>query len=102
MLPIADRHLEYAHAVAEDLRTAKLRVDVDERTESVGKKIRDAETRKVPYMLVVGDRESEANEVAVRRHRQGDLGSMAVSVFRERAAREVSDREPPPAEAEAA
>src|SRR5918999_6039592 len=102
VLPIADRHLEYARSVAEDVRTAGLRVEVDERTESVGKKIRDGETRKVPYMLVVGDREAEANEVSVRRHREGDLGPMAVSVFRERAAREVADRQPPPAEADAA
>jgi threonyl-tRNA synthetase len=102
VLPIADRHAGYAERVAAELREAGLRVEVDERTESVGKKIRDAETRKLPYMLVVGDKEAESSAVAVRRHREGDLGSMALSVFRERALREVAERTPPPAAAEAA
>ena len=52
-----------------------MRAEVDERTESVGRKIRDAELRKIPYMLVVGDREQEAQQVAVREHRRGDEGS---------------------------
>ena len=56
-------------------------MEVDERTESVGRKIRDAELRKIPYMLVVGDREAEDGTVAVRRHGEGDTGSVAVSEF---------------------
>ena len=59
MLPIADRHEDYAREVQQALTAAGLRVDVDDRTESVGRKIREAELRKVPYMLVVGDREAE-------------------------------------------
>ena len=79
VLPIADRHAEAARAVVEQLRAAGLRAEADERTESVGRKIRDAELRKVPYMLVVGDRESEDGTVAVRRHRGGDEGTEAVA-----------------------
>ena len=78
VLPIADRHLEAAQEVADRLREAGVRAEVDERTESVGRKIRDAELRKVPYMLVVGDREVEAGAVSVRRHGQGDDGVVAV------------------------
>jgi threonyl-tRNA synthetase len=59
-------------------------VEVDDRTESVGRKIRDAELRKVPYMLVVGDREAEAREVAVRRHGEGDEGGVGVADLAER------------------
>jgi len=79
VLPIADRHAETARAVRAELRAAGVRADVDERTESVGRKIREAELRKVPYMLVVGDREMEEGTVSVRRHREGDEGSEAVA-----------------------
>jgi threonyl-tRNA synthetase len=92
VLPIADRHLDYARAVAEQLQAAGLRVEVDERSESVGKKIRDAEVRKVPYMLVVGDREQEQAEVSVRRHGEGDLGGLPVGEFAGRTAAEISER----------
>jgi threonyl-tRNA synthetase len=66
ILPVADRHLGYAREVAAKLREAALRVRIDERSESVGKKIHDAEVAKLPYMLVVGDRELEAGQVSVR------------------------------------
>jgi threonyl-tRNA synthetase len=92
VLPIADRHNDYARQVADELREAGLRVEVDERTESIGKKIRAAELQKVPYMLVVGDREAETGEVGVRRHREGDIGSMSVAAFAERAGAEVDQR----------
>jgi threonyl-tRNA synthetase len=84
VLPIADRHLEAAQEVAERLREAGVRGEVDERTESVGRKIRDAELRKVPYMLVVGDREAEGRAVSLRRHREGDLGAVALDELGER------------------
>jgi threonyl-tRNA synthetase len=67
-----------------DLREAGVRVGLDERTESVGKKIRDAELGRYPYMLVVGDREEEANAVAVRSHEDGELGAMPVAEFADR------------------
>jgi threonyl-tRNA synthetase len=92
VLPIADRHVEYAAGVREQLEEAGLRAEVDERTESVGKKIRDAEVRKVPYMLVVGDQEADAGEVSVRRHREGDVGRSQVGELAERLSAEVRDR----------
>jgi threonyl-tRNA synthetase len=84
VLPIADRHNEYAQSVADRLAAVGARVDHDDRTESVGRKIRDAELRKIPFMLVVGDREQEAGEVGVREHRQGDVGAASVASFTER------------------
>jgi threonyl-tRNA synthetase len=81
VLPIADRHLEYARGVARELADAGIRAEVDERTESIGKKIREAELHKVPYMLVVGDQEEADGAVAVRRHREGDTGAQSVSEF---------------------
>jgi threonyl-tRNA synthetase len=78
VLPIADRHIPYAESVRERLRAASLRAEVDERSESISRKIRDAELRKVPYLLVVGDREQESEEVALRQHRTGDRGAASV------------------------
>jgi threonyl-tRNA synthetase len=78
VLPVADRHAAYAQRVAAELRDAGVRVAVDERSESVGKKIRDAELGRCPYMLVVGDREEQGGQVSVRSHDDGDLGAMSV------------------------
>jgi threonyl-tRNA synthetase len=74
------------------LTAAGLRADVDERTESVGRKIREAELRKVPYMLVVGDREAEQRAVALRRHREGDQGTIPLDETVERLAAEAASR----------
>ena len=92
VLPIADRHAEHAANVAGRIRAAGLRAEVDERTESVARKIRDAELRKIPYMLVVGDREQESDEVALREHGRGDAGSVAVGAFIERLDEEAKSR----------
>jgi threonyl-tRNA synthetase len=92
VLPIADRHLDYARATAAELAEAGLRAEVDDRTESIGRKIRDGELRKAPYMLVVGDREQESGEVAVRRHREGDAGSVPVREFMAEALQEIAER----------
>jgi threonyl-tRNA synthetase len=81
VLPVADRHVEYAGQAAAQLREAGVRVAVDERSESVGRKIRDAELGRYPYMLVVGDREQEAGAVAVRAHDEGELGAMPLAEF---------------------
>jgi threonyl-tRNA synthetase len=89
VLPIADRHVEFANQVADQLRAAGLRVEVDERAESVGKKIRDGELRKAPYMLVLGDKEADAGELSARRHREGDLGAMSVEEFLSRVGAEM-------------
>jgi len=76
VLPVADRHNDFARELAERLRTGGIRAGVDERSESVGRKIRDAELSKAPYMLVVGDREQEAGNASVRHHGEGDLGAV--------------------------
>jgi threonyl-tRNA synthetase len=89
-LPIADRHNEAAAAAVARLRDAGLRAEIDDRTESVGRKIRDAELQKIPYMLVVGDREAESGTVAVRRHGEGDEGSVSADDFAQRLAAEVA------------
>jgi threonyl-tRNA synthetase len=81
VLPIADRHNDYARQVASELRSAGLRAEVDDRAESTGRKIREGELRKVPYLLVVGDKEQESGEVAVRRHGEGDLGAVPAGDF---------------------
>src|SRR4051794_24822066 len=83
LLPVAHRHVDYARKVAGELREAGVRVEVDERSESVGRKIRDAELGRYPYMLVVGDRETEDNAVAVRSHDEGELDAMPVAAFAE-------------------
>jgi threonyl-tRNA synthetase len=92
VLPIADRHSSYAREVAAELRGLDLRVEVDERSESVAKKVRDAELRKVPYMLVVGDREQDEGQVSVRRHREGDVGRTTAAEFGRRAREEIDLR----------
>ena len=92
VLPISDRHAGYAAQTAAELRAAGLRVEVDERTESIGRKIRDGELRKAPYMLILGDQEAEAGTVAVRRHGEGDLGALSLADFAERVTTEISTR----------
>jgi threonyl-tRNA synthetase len=84
VLPVTDRHAAYAQRVAEELREAGVRVTIDERSESVGKKIRDAELGRFPYMLVVGDREESDGAVAPRSHVDGELGTMPIAEFANR------------------
>ncbi len=81
ILPIADRHNDAARAIAEQARTAGVRVHVDDRTESVGRKIRDGELAKVPFLLVVGDREADEGTVSVRARHEGDLGARPSAEF---------------------
>jgi len=81
LLPIADRHHEYAAQVAERLKAEGFRVEVDARNEKVGKKIAEASTQKIPYMLVMGDRDAAAGNVSVRKRGEGDLGAMSVDDF---------------------
>jgi threonyl-tRNA synthetase len=92
VLPLADRHADYAREVQAALTAGGLRADLDERTESVGRKIREAELRKVPYMLVVGDREAEQRAVALRRHREGDQGTVPLDEAVERLVAEAASR----------
>lgn len=81
IIPISDKYASYADALMQQLSSHDIRGFVDHRAETAGKKIRDAEMKKVPYMLIVGEREVQEATVSVRRHGQGDLGSMPVDVF---------------------
>src|SRR5437763_13928323 len=91
VLPITDRTDEYAEKVGRELRAAGFRVEVNLRSEKIGAKIRDAQLQKIPFMLVVGDREMEADGVAVRERTKGDIGAMSLEEFK-RMARELVDR----------
>ena len=90
VIPIADRHLDYGHEVLGELKSAGLRAEVDARSERMNNKIRAAQLQKIPYMLVVGDREAEAKAVAVRTRAGEDLGSMPVFQFIDRLRDEVA------------
>ncbi len=92
VLPVAERHQSRAAAVAAELRAAGARVHVDDRAEKLGYKIREAQVQKVPYMIVVGDKEVESGEIAVRHRHAGDLGAMTVAALGEKIARLVSTR----------
>ena len=92
VVPIADRHTDYAEQVAVRLRDAGLRIEVDTRHEKMGYKIREAQLRKVPYMLVTGDREAADGAVAVRHRADGNLGARSVDAFIEDALAEVARR----------
>lgn len=83
MIPITDRHVEYCRKVAAELRAAGIRVEVDDSGNRMNAKIRDAQLQKIPYMLVVGDREIENDAVAVRTRDEEDRGAMAVDAFRQ-------------------
>jgi threonyl-tRNA synthetase len=84
LIPIADRHIPYAQAVAESLEAAGVRVEVDDRGERMNAKIRDAQKQKVPYMLVVGDKEEESDQVALRLRSGKNPGAMSLEAFLER------------------
>ncbi len=81
LLPIADAHKEYAEKVKEELEEVGIRVEVDARNEKIGYKIREAQLEKVPYMLVLGDKEKEAGTVGVRSRKDGDIGAMPIDEF---------------------
>ena len=93
VIPLSDKFLSYAQQVAQTLRAAAIRVQLDARNEKMQAKIRDAQLQQVPYMAVVGAREAEANAVAVRHRRQGDLGAMGVQEFAERVRQEQESRQ---------
>jgi threonyl-tRNA synthetase len=89
LIPIADRHFDYAHKVAGILREAGIRAEVDQRGERMNAKIRDAQNQKIPYMLVIGDREVEAESVSVRLRSEEKLGAMPVDEFLTLANKEI-------------
>ena len=81
ILPISDKFLAYAETVAATLKAKGFRVQLDERAEKIGKKIRDAEVMKVPYMTVIGEKEVENQQISVRKHGKGDLGAFTIEDF---------------------
>ena len=99
VLPIADRHVEYASSVVAKLKAAGLRVELDERQEKIGFKIREAQLQKIPYMLVAGDREAAEGTVSVRSRAGGDQGSRLLDEFVSAALTEIERKQAPPAAA---
>ncbi|HRO98532.1 MAG TPA: threonine--tRNA ligase, partial [Flavobacteriales bacterium] len=81
LLPISDKYVDACHAVAGVLKSCDIRASVDERNEKIGRKIRDAEMSKVPFMLIIGEKEAADGTVSVREHGQGDLGTMTAQAF---------------------
>lgn len=92
ILPISDKFMDYANELLGKLRSAGIRVEIDERNEKIGKKIRDTELSKVPYMLVFGEKEISEGKVAVRRQGKGDLGSKSVDEFIKEISEEIKER----------
>lgn len=92
VLPISDKFIDYAKSVSDKLKKADIRAEVDDRNEKIGKKIRDTELMKVPYMLVVGEKEMNENKVAVRRQGKGDLGVKSIDEFLHEAVEEARER----------
>ncbi len=93
VLPISEKHIEYAEKVRETLEQRGIRVEVDSRAEKIGYKIREAQLKKVPYMLVVGDKEKEINAVGVRKRGEGDIGQMTLTEFANKIENEVKNFE---------
>ncbi|MBX9449624.1 MAG: threonine--tRNA ligase, partial [Taibaiella sp.] len=81
VLPISDKSQAYAESVMAALKKAGIRAEIDERAEKIGRKIRDAEVEKIPYMLVMGERDIEQNVINVRKHGEGDLGAFSLEEF---------------------
>jgi threonyl-tRNA synthetase len=92
LLPISEKFIPYAEKVGELLKKSEIRAEIDDRGEKIGKKIRDAEMQKIPYMLILGDRESVSGSVSVRKQSKGDMGSMTPEHFIELLTREVKDK----------
>ncbi len=93
ILNIADNHLEYANKVKQELENNGLRVELDDRNEKIGKKIREAQLEKVPYMLIIGDKEMQENKVSVRHRKEGDKGSVSLNDFISNIMLEVKNKE---------
>lgn len=92
ILPITDAHVEYARSIEKEYSANGIRVELDDRNEKIGYKIREWETKKVPYMLVVGEKEKVADAVAVRQHKKGDIGSMKREDFLRKAKQEIQNK----------
>ena len=92
ILPISDKFMDYANSILQTLKKADIRVEIDDRNEKIGKKIRDTELMRVPYMLVVGEKEMNEGKVSIRRQGKGDLGSKSLEDFTAELKEEISSR----------
>lgn len=92
ILPISDKFMDYANTVLETLKKADIRADIDDRSEKVGRKIRDTEMAKVPYMLVIGEKEMNEGKISIRRQGKGDLGAKFLEEFVNEIVAEIKDR----------
>ena len=93
LMPIADRHLDYVYGVKKQLEeNGIIRVEIDDRSEKIGYKIREAQLEKVPYMLIVGDKDIENDAVAVRSRKEGDIGSMGIAEFIKRIQADINEK----------
>ena len=92
LMPIADRHNEFTEKVAAELKKFGIRVDIDSRSEKIGFKIREAQLQKVPYMLVIGDKEVETGNVSIRCRKRGDIGAMSVEEFCAMVKKEIEEK----------
>ena len=90
ILPVSEKFEEYSKKLLESLNNSDIRGLVDHRDEKVGRKIRDAEVKKIPYMLIIGEKEVEDGTVSVRKHGEGDLGSMTMAAFQEKLIKEIT------------
>ncbi len=90
LIPVSDKYLDYAREVAARLEDADIRIEIDDRNETLGRKIRDNQLKRIPYMLIVGEKEAENGEVSVRKSGEGDLGSMKIATFAELLTQEVN------------
>ena len=91
VLPISEKFNDYAYQVAKELNAADVRAIVDDRNEKIGKKIRDNELRRIPYLLIVGEKEAENGEISVRKQGEGDKGTMKIANFAANLAKEVEE-----------
>ncbi len=91
VLPVSERYNEYAHSVLKTLKQQDIRGEVDDRNEKMGRKIRDNELKRIPYLLIVGEREAENNEVSVRKQGDGDKGTMKVEAFANELKKEIDE-----------
>jgi threonyl-tRNA synthetase len=92
ILPITDRQIEYANALCQKMKAVGIRVKVDDRSEKIGYKIREAQMEKVPYMLVVGEKEASEGLVAVRRRDKGDIGAVSADEFIQTVLGDIADK----------
>ena len=92
VIPVSQHFLEYSQKIYNELKSKSIRVELDERNEKVGYKIRDWETQKVPYMLIIGEKEANAQNISVRKHKVGDLGALSLSEFISKISDEIKNK----------